>query len=95
MAGPELERISREVDHLEVRHSELAHQFEVREEWLSSHPEAARRIQHLDRDLARAERAAAPSVADDLTVLVRRRGVALREVSERGLGLEAGIDFGS
>jgi hypothetical protein len=75
VAGPELERLSREVDRLEARHSELANQFEVREDWLSSHPEAARRIQQLDRELARAERrAAAPSVADGLTDLLGRQG---------------------
>jgi conjugative relaxase-like TrwC/TraI family protein len=94
VAGPELERLCREVDHLEDRRSRLTHQLEVREEWLSSHPEAARRLEHLDWDLARAERAAAPSITDDFVELLGRRSAVLRNTPEHDLGRDAGIDFG-
>lgn len=95
MAGPHLERLSRQIDHLEDRHSELVHQLEVRAEWLSSHPEAARRMALLDWNLAQLERELSPSVADDFTDLLARRLAPFPgRTLERDLGLDAGIDFG-
>jgi hypothetical protein len=94
VAGPELDRLSRELDLLEESRRQLTHQVEEREEWFSSHPEAACRLEHLDWDLAQAERAVAPSIVDDLMDRLWHQSAALGKAPERGLGLDAGIDFG-
>jgi hypothetical protein len=90
VAGPEFERLSHGIEDLEGRQRDPSHQLKVREEWLSSHPEAARRIEFLDRKVARAEQALSPSIADDVTDRLGRH----LGTPERGLGLDAGIDFG-
>ncbi|MGH8972164.1 MAG: hypothetical protein ACRD0C_03055 [Acidimicrobiia bacterium] len=94
MAGPELKCLSLELNRIEESRSQLTSQLEEREEWLSSHPEAAPRLEHLGWDLARAERAAAPSIVDDLMDRLGHQSAGLSNTPERDLGLDAGIDFG-
>jgi conjugative relaxase-like TrwC/TraI family protein len=95
VAGPELGSLSQDIEDLEGRQRDLSHQLKVREEWLSSHPEAARRIEFLDREVARAELAVSPSIADDLTDRLGRHLSALQGRSlAPDLGLDAGIDLG-
>jgi hypothetical protein len=90
VVSPELDRLGHEIKDLEDGREDLSGQRKVREEWLWSHPEAARRLEFLDHEVTRAEQASAPSMADDLADgLGRRLGPR-----EPDLGLDAGIDLG-
>lgn len=90
VVSPELERLGHEIEHFEDGREDLSDQLKVREEWLWSHPEAARRLEFLDHEVNRAEERLAPSIADDLA---DRLG---RHLETRGpdRGLDAGIDIG-
>jgi conjugative relaxase-like TrwC/TraI family protein len=53
-SGPERERLEGKISTLEEGRHELLRQVEERDGWLSAHPEAPRRLDHLDREIDRA-----------------------------------------
>ena len=90
MVSPKLERLGHEIEHLEEGREDLSDQLKVREEWLWSHPEAARRLEFLDHEVTRAEQTLTSSIADDFADRLGRH-LGTREPD---LGLDAGIDIG-
>lgn len=90
VVGAELERLGYKIEDLEDGRQDLSDQLKVREEWLWSHPEAARRLEFLDHEVTRAEQALTPSIADDLADGLGRH-LGSREPN---VGLDAGIDIG-
>src|SRR5437870_1013140 len=56
VSGPERQRLEAKISALEDGRFELQRQVEVRDEWLSAHPEAPRRLEHLDREIDRPTR---------------------------------------
>ncbi|MGH9281477.1 MAG: AAA family ATPase, partial [Acidimicrobiales bacterium] len=87
-AGPEMERLERKIGVLEDGRAELMGQVEERDEWLSTHPEAARRLERLDFEIDRTTPKPGHSLDDDLLQLLQERGVS----HQRDLGAE--LDFG-
>jgi hypothetical protein len=63
-------------------------QVEERDEWLSAHPEAARCIEHLDREIDLATPKPEHALDDDLLRVLQHRAVT------RGRDLGAELDFG-
>ena len=54
VSGAERERLEGRISALEEGRLELLHQVEDRDDWLSVHPEAERRLNYLDREIDRA-----------------------------------------
>jgi hypothetical protein len=53
VSGPERERLEGKISALEEGRHELVRQVEDRDGWLSAHPEAQRRLDHLDCEIDR------------------------------------------
>jgi GrpB-like predicted nucleotidyltransferase (UPF0157 family) len=87
-SGPERERLEEKISALEEGRHELVRQVEDRDEWLSAHPEAERRLDRLDREIDRAT----PTEEQGLD------NTLLPELQQRALGREpdlgAGLDLG-
>ena len=55
-SGPERERLEGKISELEEGRHELLRHVQDRDEWLSAHPEAERRVDHLEREIDRMTR---------------------------------------
>jgi len=89
VSGPERQRLEAKISALEDGRFELQRQVEVRDEWLSAHPEAPRRLEHLDREIDRPTPKQDHGLHHDLLPELQQ----LAHMPEPKLGAE--LDFGS
>lgn len=83
-AGPEMDRLERTIGALEKGRVELMAQMEDRNEWLSTHPEADRRLDYLDHEIDRATPKWGHALDDDLLRTLQQHAVR----RERDFGAE-------
>lgn len=88
-SGPERERLEGKISALEDGRHELLRQFEDRDDWLSAHPEAPRRLDHLDREIDRAT--PRPDHGIDQGVVPEVQQLAQVRQPELGAGLDLGL----
>ncbi|MDQ3680129.1 MAG: AAA family ATPase, partial [Actinomycetota bacterium] len=99
LGGLERDRLAAEVDRLEERRDELAAAKAEREDWLGAHPEAARRLDRLDAELAALD-PQLPDPSVELTAGFDLRTIDLGIRPAPGLdhgpelGPDLGVDFG-
>ncbi|HSH58673.1 MAG TPA: hypothetical protein VK988_03330, partial [Acidimicrobiales bacterium] len=98
LGGPERDRLAGEVARLEERRDELEAAKVEREDWLGAHPEATRRLDRLNAELAALEPQlsnASLDLADDLDLRTIELGLRPAPGLERGpeLGPDLGIDL--
>ncbi|MGH2986579.1 MAG: hypothetical protein ACRDLO_07830 [Solirubrobacterales bacterium] len=88
VSGPEREPLEGKISALEDSRHELLRQADDRDDWLSAHPEAQRRLDHLDREIDRAT--PRPGHGLDHGLLPELQQLAQVRQPELGAGLDLG-----